>query len=131
MADEDGQQFVLWYKLPFFAKFLGDGVLFLWDDRDFAAEARINIVDFFEVICNDFEKYFLLKIGKRFTQPPPKLRCGIARGQITSIGNGSDFVGPCINVASRLQKLGDGQFSFAFTKEGLDSESGEERSFFE
>ena len=45
---------------------------------------------------------------------PLKLRCGIARGQIMSIGDASLFVGPCINVAARLQKLG--KFSLPFKK---------------
>jgi hypothetical protein len=37
-----------------------------------------------------------------------------------SIGDGRDFVGPCINLAARLQKLG--KFSFAFSKRGFELE---------
>ena len=32
--DQQANRVVLWCKLPFFAKFLGDGVLFLWDTMD-------------------------------------------------------------------------------------------------
>jgi len=35
-----------------------------------------------------------------------------------SIGYDKDYVGSCINIASRLQKLG--QLSFAFKRTGLD-----------
>ena len=47
-------------------------------------------------------------------------------GQLTatSIADGRDFVGLCINIASRLQKLADGAFSFAFTQKGLEPEVG-------
>ncbi len=31
-------------------------------------------------------------------------------------------MGLCINIASRLQKLGEGAFSFAFTQKGLDDD---------
>ncbi|MGB7923382.1 MAG: adenylate/guanylate cyclase domain-containing protein [Pyrinomonadaceae bacterium] len=119
---DDGNRLILWHYLPFFAKFLGDGILFLWDARNLTREARGNIVTSLQIVCNDYEMEFLPKIKKKFTKPPPQLRCGIAQGQIISIGDESDFIGLCINVASRLQKLGDGQFSFAFTKKGLDNE---------
>jgi hypothetical protein len=33
------------------------------------------------------------------------------------VGDGKDFVGPCINTASRLQKLS--QLSFAFSRKGI------------
>lgn len=46
----------------------------------------------------------------------------IAQGQVTSIADGNDYVGMCINVASRLQKLADDAFSFGFTVNGLEDE---------
>jgi class 3 adenylate cyclase len=52
------------------------------------------------------------------------LRCGIAQGLVTSIADGQDYVGMCINIASRLQKLADDNFSFGFTKKGLEEEKG-------
>jgi class 3 adenylate cyclase len=108
----------LWCKLPFYAKFLGDGVLFLWDMRDFDLDVLGNIVDGLSCICENYTQAFLPHVKKSVSRAPAKLRCGIARGRVISIGAGRDFVGPCINVAARLQKLG--QFSFAFSKRGFD-----------
>lgn len=121
---EEGIEVVLWSHLPIFGKFLGDGVLLLWDVTDINREARRNIVQAFDVICNDYEKIFLKRIKGVFTRPPSKLRCGIAQGQVTSIANAKDYTGLCINIASRLQKLGEGAFSFAFAKSGLDDKAG-------
>ncbi len=118
-----GQQLALWFELPFFAKFLGDGLLFLWDAESLSGEAKWNLVSSLDIICSDYSTEFLPAIRREFTKPPRRLRCGIARGQITAIGEEKDFVGLCINVASRLQKL-EGvservHFSFAFTKKGF------------
>lgn len=118
-----GHQLGLWFELPFFAKFLGDGLLFLWDAEGLSSEAKWNLVSSIIVICNDYQTEFLPDNRCEFTKPPPRLRCGIARGQISAIGEEKDFVGLCINVASRLQKLegvSEGiHFSFAFTKKGF------------
>lgn len=76
------------------------------------------------VICSDYVDVFLDKNFRSFTQPPLMLRCGIAQGQVTAIANGNDYVGMCINVASRLQKLADDAFSFGFTQKGLEPEEG-------
>ena len=115
---------VLWSHLPFFGKFLGDGVLLLWDVADMGGEAKRSVVQCFDIICNDYETEFLQSLKKHLSTPPPKLRCGMALGQVTSIADGRDFVGLCINIASRLQKLADGSFSFAFTQKGLEPEDG-------
>jgi hypothetical protein len=114
---KEGENVILWGHLPFFAKFLGDGVLFLWDTRNLDPESLGNIVISLRSICLEYSEKFLPDIKKIVSKPPVKLRCGIARGQIISIGDGKDFVGPCINVAARLQKIG--QFSFAFSKRGF------------
>lgn len=118
--DQQAEHVVLWCKLPFFAKFLGDGVLFLWDTSDLEPVLIGNIVSNLRVVCEDYQESFLPTIRHSMSRAPLKLRCGIARGQIMSIGNGFDFVGPCINVAARLQKLG--RFSFAFSKRGFQLE---------
>src|SRR5437764_14579161 len=39
-----GDQIILWAPFPFFAKFLGDGVLLLWNSNELTAEAKINII---------------------------------------------------------------------------------------
>lgn len=36
----DGNDVILWSHLPIFGKFLGDGILFLWDATDISPEAR-------------------------------------------------------------------------------------------
>jgi len=115
---------VLWSHLPIFGKFLGDGVLLLWDVTDISSEARRNIVQCFDLICNEYVRVFLKTIRGIFTRPPSRLRCGIAQGQVTSIADAKDYTGLCINIASRLQKLEGGAFSFAFTKKGLADETG-------
>ena len=122
LIEEAGNNVVLWSHLPFFGKFLGDGVLLLWDVTEMDGEAKRNIVQSFDVIRNDYKKKFLPSLKQHISTPPPKLRCGIAQGQVTSIADGRDFVGLCINIASRLQKLADGSFSFAFTQKGLEPE---------
>lgn len=107
-----------WCQLPFFAKFMGDGVLFLWNTSNLTIKNNLgNIVIGLSNICQDYIDNFRPSIKTNITRPPTKLRCGIARGQVISLGAGSDFVGPCINVASRLQKLG--RFSFAFSRRGF------------
>lgn len=122
LISEAGNNVVLWSHLPFFGKFLGDGVLLLWDLTEMGGDAKRNIVQTFDIIRNDYESEFLPSLKKHIPTPPPKLRCGIAQGQVTSIADGRDFVGLCINIASRLQKLADGAFSFAFTQKGLEPE---------
>jgi hypothetical protein len=73
------------------------------------------------ILCGVIEAYtydFLPEIKRHVSFPPPGLRCGVARGQIVSIGDGRDFVGSCINIASRLQKLST--LSFAISRRGFD-----------
>jgi hypothetical protein len=109
----------VWGSLPFFAKFMGDGVLFLWDTERSGAETGIgNIILRLDVIRKRYVSEFLPQMKSKIDNPPQRLRCGIARGQIMSIGNGQDYVGSCINIASRLQKIG--KLAFAFKRTGLD-----------
>lgn len=106
-------------SLPFFAKFLGDGILFLWNTRYSGGFSGIcNIVGNLMAIKDAYMTDFLEDIQTHVAKPPKMLRCGIARGQIISIGDGSDYVGSSINVASRLQKLSS--LSFALSRRGFD-----------
>lgn len=124
----------LWAELPFFAKFMGDGVLFLWridldrivamDGRGASANLQAAVQEF---ICNIIASLwevcqaypgFLEQEGRHFVEPPRRLRCGVARGIVIPVGDGADHVGPCINIASRLQKLGG--LGFAFSARGID-----------
>lgn len=124
---------ILWAEFPFFAKFMGDGVLFLWKiDIDKIANITYNaykelhehlrvficnIISSLLDICNSYETYYNDWLCKRYVDPPTKLRCGIARGNVFSIGDSSDFVGPCINISTRLQKFNG--VSFAFSARGI------------
>ena len=125
----------LWAELPFFSKFMGDGVLFLWKldlDKIIAIDQTrptkqiqyeiqefiCNIIATLLDVCNQYN-YFLKHASQKYVSLPSRLRCGISRGTVIPIGNGSDFVGPCINIASRLQKFYG--LSFVFSARGIDS----------
>ena len=124
----------LWAELPFFCKFLGDGVLFLWKiDTDKIAEVDkklssdkvtnltqefiCNIVATLCEICQSYQT-FLKEREMSYVDPPTRLRCGIARGDAFPLGGNRDFVGPCINIASRLQKFNE--LSFGVSARGID-----------
>jgi len=107
-----------WADLPFFSKFLGDGILFLWNTENMSDINIRNVVVAMGEICENYILDFLPSIKKDIISPPTKLRCGIARGAIYSVGNGSDYIGPCINMSARLQKLNS--LSFSFSRRGID-----------
>lgn len=108
----------LWADLPFLAKFLGDGVLFLWDTEDMSDGEIRNTVVSLDNIRGKYVANFYPHIRKAVVDPPKILRCGIARGKVFSVGNGEDYVGPCINIASRLEKLHG--LTFCFSRRGID-----------
>ncbi|OLE52426.1 MAG: hypothetical protein AUG51_18165 [Acidobacteria bacterium 13_1_20CM_3_53_8] len=120
---EVNSNITIWGSLPFYAKFLGDGLLFLWDTA-FNEEVGWDLISISNIVLNlniISERYrteFLPEIQRHVSKPPNNLRCGIARGQIISIGEGNDYVGSCINIASRLQKLS--QLTFALSRRGFD-----------
>jgi len=108
----------LWGKFPFFAKFLGDGILMLWETDGLGPASLGNIVVNLFKVCQAFSSEFVPQIECDYVRPPLHLRCGIARGEVISIGGGKDFVGSCINMASRLQQVS--QMTFAFARKGFD-----------
>ena len=112
---------VLWASLPFLAKFLGDGVLFLWDTKNMGGPEVCNVVTSLWEICGNYVGKFYPEIRRVVTQPPNVLRCGVARGSVFSVGNGDDYVGPCINIASRLQKVA--KLTFCVSRRGFDIEN--------
>ena len=117
-GESDGRVRV-WGSLPFYAKFLGDGILFMWDTNLSGGDAGIrNIVGQLYRITLRYSKECLPDVRKHVSKPPSRLRCGVARGQIVSVGDGHDFVGPCLNIASRLQKIST--LSFAVSRRGID-----------
>lgn len=115
---EEGKK--LYAELPFLAKFLGDGALFLWDTENMHDVAICNVVAILRLICHRYIEEFYPEIRKTVVEPPDALRCGIARGRVFSVGNGEDYVGPCINIASRLQKLS--YLRFCVSRRGFDIE---------
>ncbi|MEO5905940.1 MAG: hypothetical protein ABIQ11_04405 [Saprospiraceae bacterium] len=119
-VDEKNGQVLLWNDLPFFAKFLGDGILLLWDVRGTGRDQNmlINIANRMLAVTQAYKTHFYPEIKRQMAKPPDTLRCGIARGQIISIGNGEDYIGNCINVSSRLQKILT--LSFAISRRGFE-----------
>lgn len=117
---KEGRVF-LWGSLPFFGKFTGDGVLFLWNtDLSKGLPGIGNIVAIVSRICQDYETTFRKKATQAHAKVPRRLRAGLARGHVLSIGGGKDYVGPCINMAARLQKLAT--LSLAVSRRGFDPE---------
>ena len=108
--------------LPFFAKFTGDGVLFLWDTENMDMNHICNILVSLRNISNRYGNVFVPATKKDLSDIPKSLRCGVARGIVCTVGNGQDYVGPCINIASRLQKLSS--LTFCFLKKGINYENG-------
>ncbi len=107
----------LYTDLPFLAKFLGDGVLFLWDTRNMSEVAICNVIVSLNIICRLYREQFYQKIKAVVVEPPTALRCGIARGKVFSVGNRQDYVGPCINIASKLQKMS--HLTYCFHRRGF------------
>jgi class 3 adenylate cyclase len=120
VADRVGNDVFLFSSLPFIAKFTGDGVLFIWKTDRQTVTGICNIIVACDDICRFYTKTLLPKLGPHYVEPPTKLRCGVARGLICSVGNGTDYVGPCINIASRLANMSD--LSICFNPRGFDLE---------
>jgi class 3 adenylate cyclase len=109
----------VWGSLPFYTKFLGDGILLLWDtEYSKGLSGIINMIAHLYDASKAYQTEFLPLIKKHVSNPPSRLRCGVARGQIISVGNGEDYVGSCINIAARLQKLS--YLPFAISRRGID-----------
>ena len=108
----------LWSGLPFLAKFTGDGVLFIWDTEIMGPDGIGNVILLLDNICGSYRENFHPKVRRRVSDAPPLLRCGAARGAVYSVGDGEDYVGPCINIACRLQKMSS--LTFCFSRRGLD-----------
>jgi len=118
----------LWCPLPFFVKFLGDGLLVLWNSEEMNDAARRNVVVEMVRICEKYATDFLPKVRGKIVEPPPKLRCGLARGTVFSVGEGEDYVGSCINMAARVQELPG--ISFCFNRRGFEIEASDAVKFF-
>lgn len=98
-------------------KFLGDGLILLWDARKMTEEQICRLAGSLYDICRAYRTGFYPRISMAVNKPPSVLRCGVARGKVYSIGNDREYVGHCINNASRLSRLGS--LSFAFPHHGF------------
>lgn len=110
----------VWHDLPFFTKFMGDGLLVLWDTTKMNPISQHNLILSCEYILEHYIETFLPKIRRKASDVPPVLRCGLAKGDVFSVGNGEDYVGSCINMSARLQKLGG--LSIGFARRGFNPE---------
>ena len=126
--NEQDADVIIWSDLPFFVKFLGDGMLVLWDCTQMNDVLQRNVIVSMYQICLNYGAKFLPTLKAKMVDPPPILRCGVARGTVFSVGEGQDYVGSCINMAARLQKLPG--LSFCFNRRGFDLESAGVVSFF-
>jgi class 3 adenylate cyclase len=118
----------LWCPLPYFVKFMGDGLLVLWDSTDMPPVARRNVIVSCKIISLNYESTFLPAMRSKVSVTPPRLRCGVARGTVFSVGDSNDYVGPCINMAARIQKLSS--LTFTFNRRGFDLEAPDADVFF-
>jgi class 3 adenylate cyclase len=113
ITEEDlGDQSALWTGLPILVKFLGDGLLVLWDAQRMTEEQVCRLAGTLYEVCRAYRTEFYPRMSMVVNKPPALLRCGVARGKVYSIGNEKDYVGHCINNASRLSHLGSLTFCF-------------------
>jgi hypothetical protein len=106
-----------WADFPQLVKFLGDGVLLVWDTQYMQENEICRLVTMLYDICRSYRKEFYPRVSRAVNKPPAVLRCGIARGKVFTIGNGKDFVGHCINNAARLSHLN--YLTFCFPHRGF------------
>lgn len=118
----------LWHNLPFYVKFLGDGLLILWDTSEMDAQDQHNIIVSMDEICTKYINKFLPSMNRKVNAAPSALRCGLTKGTVYSVGDGNDFVGSCINLSARLQRLPG--VIFAFAMRGFDPESDCNENYF-
>lgn len=105
--------------LPFYIKFLGDGMLVFWDTEQIqGAGGVMNTIYICAKITRKYKSEFVKFAQGHYGEVPQVLRCGIAKGRVITLGNGNDFVGGCINIAARLQKVDN--HTFAVHQSGID-----------
>ncbi|MBN1161142.1 MAG: adenylate/guanylate cyclase domain-containing protein [Dehalococcoidales bacterium] len=117
LTDEDGDNTRFWAELPTLVKFLGDGLLVVWNAHSMNDEQICRLAATLYNICRAYRQDFYPQIKMEINKPPGVLRCGMARGKVFTIGNGSDYIGHCINTASRLSNLSP--LTFCFPRRGF------------
>jgi class 3 adenylate cyclase len=97
---------------PSLRKFLGDGMLYVWENTE---EEKLDRIEFNVILLNrlwnihnNFSKINkLLRDQMPIAELPKQLKFGLAQGTVYKLteNDGSiDYIGPCINLASRLVK---------------------------
>jgi hypothetical protein len=109
---EDDNYTHFWAEFPTMVKFLGDGMLVMWHANRMNDEQICRMAATLYNICRAYQRDFYPQIKMSVNKPPAALRCGMSRGKVFSIGNGSDYIGHCINTASRLSNLAPLTFCF-------------------
>jgi hypothetical protein len=112
-----GDRSALWTGLPIMVKFMGDGLILLWDAQKMSEEQICRLTGSIYTVCQAYRTEFYPYISTAVNKPPSILRCGVARGKVFSIGNDKEYVGHCINNATRLSRLGS--LSFCFPHRGF------------
>lgn len=103
------------YSKPAHVKFLGDGALYLWarpfDDTDFDLEFMLCLMNRLGSLREDFENILqLCPADVQAFNLPERIRFGFARGTVYELSSlpglaksQKEYVGSCVNLASRLQ----------------------------
>lgn len=116
ITEKNGGAGGLWAEIPMMTKFLGDGLLILWNTRHMTEEQLCSVTTSLLAITRAYQRDFYPRISAAVNKPPAVLRCAISRGKVFSVGGGRDYVGHCLNNASRLSHLG---LSFCFPHRGF------------
>jgi len=103
---------------PRLSKFLGDGVLYVWEveQQKITSRRTLDLINFcWNITCgkdsyeDKFLPQYMSRLGNNWECDYPKhLRTSIALGHAVKYMQGSrsvDYVSECINVASRLIKI--------------------------
>lgn len=118
IAKKSSEGYETYCDPPFYSKFMGDGIMLLWDAEAMTPGKKCNVVAICDDVCLAYKEKFYNRIKHEVAYCPNQLRCGVATGDVYTVGNGDDFFGACINIAARLQKLGG--LSFCVARRGLD-----------
>ncbi|MHB8104544.1 MAG: nucleotidyl cyclase domain-containing protein [Dehalococcoidales bacterium] len=112
LTDDIENRTYFWADLPILVKFTGDGVIVVWNARNMKEDQICRLAATLYNVCYAYRQDFYPQIYRVVNKPPSVLRCGLARGKVFSVGNGHDFIGHCINTASRLGGLNPLTFCF-------------------
>ena len=90
------------------SKFLGDGGLYIWRYNDFTEQQRLGLISTFWLLKLKFKRIIKKALEEiPFPDMPKNIRFGISGGTVHKLtyqnSNREEYIGYCINLASRLQ----------------------------